>query len=64
MLHLGATASVQASPDELAADLVGQSRSRSAAAAQRQVNTLIGTGMTEAHKVASIDARAIGYSAQ
>ena len=62
MLHLGATASVQASPDELVADLVAQSTSRSAAAAQRQVNTLIAAGMTEAHGVAGVDARAIGYS--
>ncbi len=62
MLHLGSTASVQALPDELVADLVAQGTSRSAAAAQRQVNTLIAAGMTEAHGVASVDARAIGYS--
>ena len=61
-LHLGASASVQASPDELVADLVAQSTSRSAATAQRQVNNLIAAGMSEARSVAGVDARAIGYS--
>ena len=61
-LHLGASASVQASPDELVADLVAQSTSRSAAAAQRQVNNLNAEGMSEARGVAGVDARAIGYS--
>ena len=62
MLHLGATASVQAPPDQLVADLVAQTTSRSAAAAQRQVNALIASGTSEARAVAGVEARAIGYS--
>ena len=58
MLHLGATASVQAPPDQLVADLVAQTTSRSAAAAQRQVNALIASGMSEARAVAGVEARA------
>ena len=62
MLHLGATASVQAPPDQLVADLVAQATSRSPAAAQRQVNTLIADGMKTAQGVAGVDAQAIGYA--
>jgi uncharacterized protein len=62
VLHLSATGSVQASPDQLVADLVAQSTSASAAAAQQRVNALISDGMKAAQGVAGVDARAIGYS--
>ena len=62
MLHLSATGSVLASPDQLVADLVAQVTSPSAAAAQRHVNGMIGDGLKAAQAVAGVDARAIGYS--
>lgn len=64
ILHLGATASVQVAPDVLVGDLVAQASSRSAAAAQRQVNNLMGAGMKAAHAVDGVQARAIGYSVE
>ena len=48
LLHLSATSSVQASPDELIADLVAQSTSFSAAEAQRRVNAMMAEGMRSA----------------
>lgn len=62
LLHLSATGSVQASPDELVADLVAQASSPTAAAAQRRVNSLIADGMKAVQSASGIDARAIGYS--
>ncbi len=62
VLHLSADGSVQASPDQLVADLIAQSTSPSAATAQRRVNTMIDDGMKAARGVAGVDARAIGYS--
>jgi uncharacterized protein len=61
LLHLSATSSVQATPDELVADLVAQSTSASAAEAQRHVNTLIADGTRAAQGMSGINARAIGY---
>jgi predicted secreted protein len=61
LVHLPATGTVQASPDELVADLVAQATSPSAAAAQRRVNTLIDTGMKTASGETSLDSRAIDY---
>ena len=62
MLHLSATGSVQASPDELVADLVAQATSPAAANAQRRVNEMIAAGMKTAQGVTGVEARAIGYS--
>ncbi len=62
MLHLSVTGSVQASPDELVADLMAQATSPAAANAQRRVNEIIATGMKTARSVAGIEARAISYS--
>jgi uncharacterized protein YggE len=45
VLHLSATGLVQIVPDQLAAELVARSTSASAAAAQRQVNSLMADGM-------------------
>lgn len=62
VLHLSATGSVQVAPDQLAAELVAQSTSPSAAMAQRQVNALMANGMKAAQAIAGVDARAVGYS--
>jgi len=62
VLHLSATGSVQVAPDQLAAELVAQSTSPSAAAAQRQVNTMMANGMKAAQAVVGLDARPTGYS--
>ncbi|MBV9784661.1 MAG: SIMPL domain-containing protein [Acidisphaera sp.] len=62
LLHLSTTGTVQVSPDQLVADLVAQSTSPSAAAAQRRVNALIADGMKMAQGIAGVDVRAIGYS--
>ena len=62
MLHLSATGSVQASPDQLVADLVAQATAPAAATAQRRVNEMIAAGMKAAQGVAGVEARAIGYS--
>ncbi|MGI4815964.1 MAG: SIMPL domain-containing protein [Janthinobacterium lividum] len=62
VLHLSATGFVQVAPDQLAAELVAQSTSPSAAMAQRQVNTMMANGMKAAQAIAGVDARAVGYS--
>lgn len=62
VLHLSATGSVQVAPDQLAAELVAQSTSPSAAVAQRQVNTMMANGMKAAQAIVGVDARAVGYS--
>jgi uncharacterized protein YggE len=62
MLHLSASASVPASPDQLVIAMLAQVTSASAAAAQRGVNGLIADGMQIVHGVAGVDARAIFYS--
>ncbi len=62
MLHLSTIGSVLVSPDQLVADLVAQVTFPSAAAAQRRVNSMVGDGLKAAQTVASVDARAIGYS--
>ncbi len=49
-------------PDQFDAELVARSTSASAAAAQRQVNSLMADGMKMGHAVAGVDARAVGYS--
>lgn len=64
MLHLGASATIQVSPDQLVAELVAQATAHGAAAAQLQVNALIAAGMKEAQAVDGVDARAIGYSVE
>jgi uncharacterized protein YggE len=62
VMHLSATGSVQASPDELVADLVAQATSPVPATAQRRVNGLIADGLNAVHDLRSVEARAIGYS--
>jgi uncharacterized protein YggE len=62
ILHLLATGSVQVVPDQLAAELVARSTSPSAAAAQRQVNSLMADGMKMGQAVTGVDTRALGYS--
>jgi uncharacterized protein len=62
LLHLTASSSVQASPDQLIAELVAQSTSPSPAEAQRAVNALMAEGMRAARAVNGLDARAIGYA--
>ena len=62
LLHLSATSSVQASPDQLVAALVAQSTSSSAADAQRRVNALMTEGMRATQGTTGIEARAVGYS--
>jgi uncharacterized protein len=62
ILHLSASASVPASPDQLVVNLVAQSTLPLAAAAQRRVNALIAEGMQAAHNMAGVEARAVGYS--
>jgi predicted secreted protein len=63
ILHLAASASVPASPDQLVVDMVAQMTSPSAAAAQLRVNALITDCMQTARSVAGVEARAVGYSA-
>jgi predicted secreted protein len=62
VLHLSATGSVQVAPDQLAAELVAQSTSSSAAMAQRQVNSMMANGMKAAQAIVGVDACAVGYS--
>jgi uncharacterized protein YggE len=62
VVHLSASGSVQTPPDLLVADLVAQATLPSAAEAQRRVNALMAGGMTAAHDMPGIDARAEGYS--
>ncbi len=62
VLHLSATGSVQVAQDQLAAELVAQSTSSSAAIAQRQVNSMMANGMKAAQAIVGVDARAVGYS--
>ena len=62
LLHLSVSSSVQASPNQLVADLVAQSTSSSVAEAQRSVNTLMAEGMRAARSVSRVDVRAIGYT--
>ena len=62
MLHLSATGSVQAPPDELVAELLAQVTSPSAVNAQRRVNEVIAAGMKAARSVAGVEVRAVGYS--
>ena len=62
VLHLSATGLVRIVPDQLAAELVARGTSASAAAAQRQVNSLMADGMKMGQAVAGVDARAVGYS--
>jgi len=61
LLHLSATGSVQAPPDQLVAELMAQSTSTAAAEAQRRVNVQMSRGMGEAKAVAGVEARALGY---
>ena len=61
LLHLSATGSVQAPPDQLVAELMAQSTSPVAAEAQRRLNVQMSRGMGEAKAVVGIEARALGY---
>jgi uncharacterized protein YggE len=61
LLHLSATGSVQALPDQLVADLLSQSTSASPADAQRKVNVQISRGMQEAKAISGVEAQALGY---
>ena len=61
VLHLTATGTVQAAPDQLLAVLVAQSASASVADAQRRVNGMVAAGMQAARAVAGVEARATGY---
>lgn len=67
LLHLSVSSSVQASPDQLIADLMAQSTSSSVAEVQRSVNTLMVEGMQAARNVSGVDLRgvdlrAVGYT--
>ncbi len=62
VLHLGDTASVQAPPDQLVAELSAQATSRSPATSQAEVNASVAQAMTSANRVAGVASRAIGYS--
>ncbi len=64
VLHLTATSSVQATPDQLVAALLARNTSQSAAAAQRRVNALIADGLKDAQGVTGVDARATGYAVE
>ena len=61
LLHLSATGSVQAPPDQLVADLLAQNTSTSPAEAQRRVNVQMSRGIQEAKSVSSVEARALDY---
>ena len=62
LLHLSVSSSIQAWPDQMAADLLAQSTSASAAEAQREVNVLMAEGMHLAQGIHGVEVRAIGYS--
>ena len=62
MLHLSVSESVQASPDQLVADLVAQNTSPSPTESQRFVNRLMAEAMRVAQSVSGVDARALGYA--
>ena len=61
VLHLTATGTVQAVPDQLVAVLVAQNTSASVADAQRRVNEMMAAGMQAARAAAGVEARATGY---
>ena len=61
LLHLSATAAVQAPPDQLVAELVAQNISAMPADAQRRVNLQMNRGMQDAKAVSGVEARALGY---
>lgn len=60
-LHLTATGTVQATPDQLVAVLVAQNTSASVADAQRRVNEMMAGGVQAARAAAGVEARATGY---
>lgn len=62
ILHLSATASVHVMPDELHAELAAQSSAASPAAAQNEVNAMIGKALAEARAVTAVTASTGAYS--
>jgi uncharacterized protein len=64
LLHLTAEGSVSVAPDVLVADLWAHAASTSAAEAQRNVNTLMASGMTDVKAVSGVEARAIDYAVE
>jgi uncharacterized protein YggE len=64
ILHVTAEGSVSVAPDVLVADLTAQAASPSAAEAQRKVNALMASGMTDAKTVPGVEVRAVDYSVE
>jgi uncharacterized protein YggE len=64
ILHLTAEGSVSVAPDVLVADLTAQAVSPSAVEAQRKVNALMASGMTDVKTVSGVEARAVDYSVE
>jgi uncharacterized protein len=62
LLHLSASSSIQAAPDQLATALMAQSTSSSAAEAQRSVNMLMAEGLRAARSLSGMEVRAVGYA--
>ena len=62
LLHLSASSTLQASPDQLVAALLAQATSTSVATAQRRVNAMVADGIKAAQDVAGVEVRTTGYS--
>ncbi len=62
ILHLSATASVHAMPDELDAELAAAAQASAPAAAQNDVNAMIGKALAAARAVSAVTASTGAYS--
>ncbi len=62
ILHLSATASVKAMPDEIDAALTAEAGARGPAEAQNAVNAMISKGLAEARTVSDVSAATGSYS--
>ena len=62
ILHLSATATVQAMPDELDAELAAEAGAASPVAAQNEVNAMIGKALAAARAVSAVTASTGAYS--
>ncbi len=62
ILHLSATASVKAMPDELDAELTAEAGAHGPAEAQNAVNTMIGKGLAAAQAVPAVTTSTGSYS--
>ena len=61
LLHLSATGTVQAPPDQLVAELIAQSTAAAPADAQRNVNAQMNRGLQAAKAVPAVETRALDY---